>query len=119
VTATEARLELERANTWLRLAVENALEMKAAASEIPASLERIADSVNTVAGASLQGEMQLLKPELDVLRSRMRQLQTLLDSAAAFYCACIARSRGIETNAYTAGGMVPATPAIHQLVLNA
>lgn len=119
MTAKEARLELERANKWLRQAVENALEMKAAASEIPASLERIADSVKSVAGASLEGEMRLLKPEIEVLQSRMQQLQTLLDGAAAFYCASIARSRGVEVNAYTAQGISAPEPAVYQLQMRA
>jgi len=119
VTALEARLRLERANRWLRQAVENALEMKAVASEIPASLERIAESLGAVAGSPIEGEMQLLKPELDVLRSRMRQLQTLLDGAAAFYCASIAHSRVAEANAYTAQGVCAPAPPIHQLQLKA
>jgi hypothetical protein len=119
VTAKQARLELERANTWLRQAVENALEMKAAASEIPTSLERIAHSLNSVAAASIEGETQSLKPELEVLRSRMGQLQMLLDGAAAFYCASIARSRAADALSYAAhGGRAPA-PVVHQLQLNA
>ncbi len=119
MTAKEARLELERANRWLCQAVENALEMKAAASEIPASLERIADSLNTVAGTAIEGEVQLLKPELEVFRSRMRQLETLLDGAAAFYCASIAHSRGVDANSYTVEGVRARAPVIHQLQLRA
>jgi hypothetical protein len=119
VTARKARLELERANTWLRQAVENALEMKAAASEIPASLERIADSLNAVAEAPIEGEAQILIPELEVLRSRMRQLETLLEGAAAFYCASIAHSRSAATESYTAQGARLAPAGMHQLQLNA
>lgn len=119
MTAKEARLELERANTWLRQAVENALEMKAAASEIPASLARIADSLCCVAGMPIEGEIHLLKPELEVLRARMRQLETLLDGAAAFYCASIAHTRTVETRPYTAQGLHIAAAVVHQLQLNA
>lgn len=119
MTAKKARLELERANVWLRRAVENALEMKAAASEIPASLERIADSLHAVAEAPIEGEAQILIPELEVLRSRMRQLETLLDGAAAFYCASIAHTRSADAESYTAQGSRIAPAAFHQLQLNA
>lgn len=119
MTAKQARLELERANTWLRQAVENALEMKAAASEIPASLERIAQSLNSVGAGPIEGEMQSLRPELEVLGSRMRQLQTLLDGAAAFYCASIASSRATEGPSYSAHGARAAVPVFHQLQFNA
>jgi hypothetical protein len=119
VTAKKARLELERANGWLRQAVENALEMKAAASEIPASLERIADSLNSVAEAPIEGEAHMLRPELEVLRSRMRQLEMLLDGAAVFYCASIAHSRSADAESYTAQGARIAPASLHQLQLNA
>lgn len=119
MTAKQARLELERANKWLRQAVENALEMKAAASEIPASLERIAESLHSVGAGPIEGEMQSLRPELEVLRSRMRQLQTLLDGAAAFYCASIARSRAADGPSYAAHGGPAAAAAVHQLQVNA
>ncbi len=119
VTAKEARLELERANKWLRQAVENALEMKAAASEIPASLERIADSLNSVSLATIEGDVQSLRPELEVFRSRMRQLQSLLDGAAAFYCAAIARSRADSAETYTQQGVRAPSSRVHQLQLNA
>ena len=119
MTAKQARLELERANKWLRQAVENALEMKAAAIEIPASLERVADSLQSVAAAPIQGEIHPLEPELEVLRSRMRQLQSLLDGAAAFYCASIAQSRVAESASYAAPGGRAANPVVHQLQLKA
>lgn len=119
MTATEARSELQRANTWLRQAVENALEMKAAASEIPASLERIADSLNSVTAAPIEGDVHLLKSELEVLRSRMGQLQTLLDGAAAFYCASIAHARSADTQSYTAHGHRAIRVDIHHLQLEA
>jgi hypothetical protein len=93
--------------------------MKAAASEIPASLARIADSLNCIAGTPIEGEVQLLRPELDVLRTRMRQLETLLDGAAAFYCASIARSRDTGTQPYTAQGIHIAAAVVHQLQVNA
>jgi hypothetical protein len=118
VTTKEARLELQRANTLLRRAVENALEMTAAAAEIPTSLERIAESITTVATAPIAGEVQSLKPELEVLRSRMGQLQNLLDGAAAFYCASIAR-RDPRDVSYAQHGGPAILPAFHQLQLNA
>ena len=104
MTAQQAQLELERANSWLRQAVENALEMKAAASEIPASLERIATSLDSVTAAPIEGDALLLRPELEVLRSRLGQLQSLLDGAAAFYCASIAHGRATDTEFYTPEG---------------
>lgn len=119
MTAKEARLELEQVNTWLRQAVENALEMKAAASEIPASLERVADCLSTVAESTIEDDPQLLLPQLQVMRSRMRQLQTLLDSAAAFYCASIARSRSGPSGSYTASGNPMPQSNLHQLHLEA
>ncbi len=119
VTATEARSELQRANTWLRQAVENALEMKAAASEIPASLERIADSLNSVTIPPIDGDLHLLKSELEVLRSRMGQLQMLLDGAAAFYCASIAHGRSADAQSYTARGQRAIAIDTHQMHLEA
>ena len=104
VTAKDARMELERANTWVRQAVENALEMRAAASEIPASLERVAASLRCVAEQRIHGDMELLKPELDVLRGRMNQLERLLDAAAAFYSASVAHATGTESGCYTLTG---------------
>jgi hypothetical protein len=93
--------------------------MKAAASEIPASLQRIADCVNNVAAARIQGDATVLTPHLEVLRSRMRQLEILLDSAAAFYCASISRARTIESESYTASGGRAAGVDIHQLRIEA
>ena len=104
MTANEAQEELQEANTLLRQAVENALEMKAAASEIPVSLERIAQTITTMAQRPIEGDVNCLKPELAVLRNRMRQLQTLLDGAAAFYCASISRNRAAEGGGYTQNG---------------
>ena len=119
MTGREAALELDQVNTWLRQAVENALEMKAAATEIPASLERIAEALDAVAAAPAIEDADVLKPKLDVLRSRMRQLQMLLDSAASFYCASIARSRAGARETYTASGTRMTGAKLHQLQLKA
>lgn len=119
MTTKDARLELEQANTWLRQAVENALEMKAAASEIPASLQRIADCLNSVASEPIEEDAHFLRPQLDVLQSRMRQLQTLLDSAAAFYCASIAHNRASDGDSYTAKGNRLVKTGTHQLEVRA
>lgn len=104
MTANQAQEELQEANTLLRQALENALEMKAAATEIPVSLERIAQAITSVAQTPIEGDVNCLKPELAVLRTRMSQLQTLLDSAAAFYCASIARNRAGEGGGYMLDG---------------
>ena len=114
MTAKDARIELERANSWVRQAVENALEMKAAASEIPVSLERLAASLRRVAAERIHGDVELLKPELDILRGRMNQLERLLDAAAAFYSASIAHATGSESGYYTfTGNRSEITPATH------
>jgi hypothetical protein len=115
MTVTQAQTELQEANTWVRQAVENALEMKAAATEIPASLERIAHAIESVAMAPIEGDVNVLKPELEVLRTRMRQLQALLDGAAAFYCASIAHTRSQGAECYSATGTSINGSAAYQL----
>ncbi len=119
MTTKEARLELERANTCVRQVCENALEMKAAATEIPASLQRIADCLNNVAASPIQGNAAILVPHIELLRSRMREVELLLDSAAAFYCASISRARSIDTESYTPSGGRAIGADIHQLQLEA
>lgn len=114
----EARLHLERANASLSLAVENALEMKAAASEIPASLERVAESLNKVAAGVPKAELAVLAPQLRMLDARIRHLQTLLDAAAAFYCASLSKAQQ-GSDCYDALGH-PASPVgVHQLHIEA
>lgn len=115
MTTKEARLELQRANACVRQAVENALEMKAAASEIPSSLERIAKAIESIAAEPIEGDVNALKPELEVLRSRMRQLQVLLDSAAVFYCVSIRHGRTIANGTYSADGTQTAGVTVHQM----
>lgn len=114
MTANDARMELERANTWVRQAVENALDMKAAASEIPASLERVAASLDRVAAVRIHGDMESLRPQLDVLRGRINQLQRLLDAAAAFYCGSLAHGGTSQACWYTPSGRRrETTPGTH------
>ena len=119
MTTKEARLELEQANTCVRKVFENALEMKAAASEIPVSLQQIAECLNNVVAEPIQGDLTILAPDIELLRSRMRQIQMLLDSAAAFYCGSISKARSIDTESYTASGARTARADIHQLHIEA
>ena len=105
MTAHEAHEGLQEANFLLRRAVENALEMKAAATEIPASLEQVAEAITRIAQSPIEGDANCLKPELAVLRTRMCELQALLDGAAAFYCASIGRKRAHEDGGYTHRGL--------------
>jgi hypothetical protein len=114
----EARSHLERANASLSIAVENALEMKAAASEIPASLERVAASLNKVAAGVSQAEITVLAPQLRMLDARMRHLQTLLDAAAAFYCASLSKARE-GSGCYDAFGHATVPSNAHQLHMEA
>ncbi len=118
MTAEQARLALQRANTLVRRAVENALEMKAAATEIPASLQRVAEALNSVRHTGTE-DLRTLTPELDALRSRVRHLQTLLDSASSFYCASIACSASQSSTGYGPGAKCNVQPEAPRFQLKA
>ena len=93
MTAKDAKRELERAGSELDKAITLLVSMPAEVSSWPASLRTASESLQrTRAEFPALGEVSGCGPLLVGLKSRVKQVHALLESAALFYCGCVAIS---------------------------
>lgn len=106
MTTAEAQRQLEEANRNLDTAIECLVETPWRAREVHDELKELAAALKNV--YEKRGHFRFGPPLVPVVRniqSRMRQVQTLLDSAVTFYCGAISATL-TQGGAYTADGQV-------------
>jgi len=91
MTVKEAQRELERVGAELDKAIEQLVDRPTAVDQWPATLRTTLETLQrTRAQFSASAESQVLGAMVQKIQSRVKQVHLLLESAAMFYCGCVA-----------------------------
>jgi hypothetical protein len=104
MTVKEAQRELERIGAELENAIEQLVETPTAVEQWPATLQATLEALQrTQRQFPSSAESDTFRPMVQRLQSRVRQVHLLLESAALFYCGCVAVSE-TDSTGYTHHG---------------
>jgi hypothetical protein len=119
MTVKEAQRELERIGTDLENAIEQLVERPTEVDQWPATLRATLEAVQrTSAQFPASAESSTFAPMVERIQSRVRQVHLLLESAALFYCGCVAVG-GTQSNGYTHEGALQQLAAGGRMQLEA
>jgi hypothetical protein len=104
MTVKEAQRELERVGAELENAIEQLVETPTAVERWPATLQTTLEALQrTQRQFPSSAESDTFRPMVQRIQSRVRQVHLLLESAALFYCGCVAIG-GTHCTGYTHEG---------------
>ena len=91
MTVKEAQRELERIGADLESAIEQLVERPAAVDQWPVTLRSSLEAVQrTREQFPASANREAFRPMVQRIQERAQQVQMLLESAALFYCGCVA-----------------------------
>ena len=115
----EAKREFERLGAVLDEAAQQLVEAPSGAARWPGTLERAGVALR---GLKAQCEASGLHPafagRLKLIERQVQRIHLLLESAAAFYCGCVAL-RATEAGGYTPDGTIEQLTSSERMQLEA